>query len=290
MKIRGVWQIGVCVLMLSWGVKSIASDLVDDIHQLISFKQFSLAESLLASDQLNDFQKGYFQGLFALEQGDISNAMEIWQTLHARYPEQLILGNNLAVLLMRKSEVDKAQAVLERSLNANRDIAMALENLNKIYSFHAHQSYSNVFRRVEAKKPEGEMLALTEQNSKAEVIQQVFEGQQSVMQALETWRSVWSAKDVSAYLGMYHAEFVPANNQSQPAWRSARTRSLQSPRFIEVSISALQLMPIDQETVRVQFQQRYRSDRFEDQVVKVLILKQQAGDWKIIQETVINEI
>lgn len=276
--------------MLGWSVQSSATDVVNDIHQLISSKEFASAESLLASSALNDFQKGYLQGLLALEQSDKSKALNAWQTLHERYPEQLILGNNLAVLLMQKNEIDRAQTVLEKSLNANRDIAKALENLNKIYSFHAQQNYSNVFRRVEAKKPEGEMLALTDQNSKVEVVQQVFEGQQSVMQALENWRSVWSAKDLKAYLGMYHAEFVPANNQSLEAWRSARTRSLQSPRFIEVSITALQLMPIDEDTVRIQFHQGYRSDRFEDRVVKVLLFKKQADEWKIIQETVINEI
>jgi len=266
-----------------------ANDAIQQIQVLIGQEQFEEAEANLKQLELSAYQASYLQGLLYFEKQQVERSLDIWQALHLRYPEQLILGNNLAVLLMKQGEFDKAQTILEKSLHADREISKALENLNKIYSYQAQQAYSNVFRRVEVKSPVGEMLALTEENSTISVVESDFDAQPDVLRAIEAWRAAWSAKNVRNYLAAYHGSFIPANNQSLSAWRSARTRSLQAPRFIEVFITDVQLLPIDAETVRVQFNQRYRSDRFQDDVVKVLLLKHQEGQWKIIQETVIDE-
>ncbi|WP_044410382.1 nuclear transport factor 2 family protein [Thiomicrospira microaerophila] len=290
-KIKRILCCGWLVGALAWGANAQADEALTVIQTLIGQKQFTQAASmLLTAEDLSDYQKTYLEGWLALQKQQPSDALEIWQALHLRYPEQLILGNNLAVLQMQQGLFDQAQATLEQSLHADREISKALENLNKIYSYQAQKAYSSVFRRVEAKTPVGEMLALTESNSVVTIMESDFDGQPEVLRALEAWRAAWSAKNVQAYLAAYHADFVPANNQSLAAWRSARARSLSAPRFIEVFITDLQLLPIDAETVRVQFTQRYRSDRFQDEVVKVLLLKSQASEWKIIQETVINEI
>ena len=289
-KLKRVLLGGLYVATLALTSNLQADDAIQQIQVFIGQKQFEEAEANLKQVELSAYQASYLQGLLYFEKQQVERALDIWQALHLRYPEQLILGNNLAVLLMKQGEFDKAQTILETSLHADREISKALENLNKIYSYQAQQAYSNVFRRVEVKFPVGEMLALTEENSTISVVESDFDAQPDVLRAIEAWRAAWSAKNVNAYLDAYHSTFVPANNQSQSAWRSARTRSLQAPRFIEVFITDMKLLPIDAETVRVQFNQRYRSDRFQDEVVKVLLLKHQEGQWKIIQETVIDEV
>lgn len=260
-----------------------------DIQRLIDSSQFSAAEQRLSTDELSGFQRGYLEGWLALKQNQQHKALEVWGALRQTYPNHLALGNNVSVLLMQNNQFDEAQNILEQTLHADRDVSKALDNLNKIYSFQAQKAYNNVFKRIEPTLPKGSLLALTEARADVVLAESVFDEQDRVLDALEAWRLAWSSRNVAAYLKSYHADFLPPQSQSLSAWRSARTRSLTNPRFIDVFISDTQLVVIDDENVRVQFTQRYRSDRFQDEVVKVLLMAKSQSDWKIIQETVIHE-
>lgn len=261
------------------------------VQQMIEDGELSQAENLLTqadSAQLSDFQRGYLQGWLLIKQQKNEQALQSWKTLRQQYPHSLELGNNLAVLLMQKKQFDEAQRILEQTLNADRQISKALENLNKLYSYQAQQSYNNVFRRIEPSVPQGAWLALTE-TSDVKVIESEFDQQEQVLHALETWRQAWSDQNFQRYLAAYHPDFVPAQGQSQQAWRNARQRSLTNPRFIEVHLSNVVLTPLADDLVRIQFNQRYRSDRFQDEVIKVILMQQDGQLWKIMQEIVTHE-
>lgn len=261
-----------------------------EIQRLIDTNQFSVAQQRLAtSSELSEFQQGYLEGWLALKLNQPQKALEIWQKLREKYPNHLALGNNISVLLMEAKKHDEAQAILEQTLHSDREVSKALDNLNKIYSFQAQKAYNNVFKRIEPSLPRGALLALTESRADVVLVESGFADRERVLEAVEAWRQAWSSQNVRAYLQAYHPDFLPAQGQSIAAWRSARTRSVTNPRFIDVFISDIQLFAIDEDNVRVQFTQRYRSDRFQDEVVKVLLMTKSQAAWKIIQETVIHE-
>lgn len=291
------WPSGLVLMtVLSMAVANLDSDsssaAVDpalEIQQAIEDRQLDLAETLLNKAQLSEFQRGYLLGWFNLKQGDTEAALNTWQALRMQFPNSLELGNNLAVLLMQEGEYQQAQTVLEQSLHANNQVSKALGNLNQLYSYQAQQAYKQVFSRLEVTKPQGQWLALTEA-SDIKVVDSGFAEQNQVTQAVEAWRQAWSNKNVTDYLAAYSDNFVPANSQSLKAWRSARQRSLTGPRFIEVYVSDVKLTPLTEDLVRFTFNQRYRSNIVQDEVIKVLLLEKTAGQWKIVQEVVTDEI
>jgi tetratricopeptide (TPR) repeat protein len=256
------------------------------IQKAIESGALAQAETLLQQGQLSAFQQGYLTGWLQLKQNRPDEALATWQSLRERFPTSLELGNNLAVLLMQKKRFDEAQQILEKTLHADRQVSKALDNLNKIYSYQAQQAYNNVFRRIEPQVPSGTWLALTEKSDVA-VVEAGFSELETVLSAIEAWRQAWSNKQVDGYLKAYDSAFVPPQGQSVSAWKSARKRSLTSPRFIDVFLSDLVITPLADDLVRATFVQRYRSDRFRDEVNKVLLLKHTNGQWKIVQETVI---
>ncbi|WFE67945.1 hypothetical protein P8S54_06845 [Thiomicrospira sp. R3] len=281
--------LGVIAVGLFWQVNVYAADAALEIQGLIDSNQLNAAEQRMATEQLSDFQQGYLQGWLALKRNQNQKALEIWLKLREIYPNHLALGNNVSVLLMQNKRFDEAQAILEQTLHADREVSKALDNLNKIYSFQAQKAYNNVFRRIEPTVPTGSFLALTESRSDVVLVETGFADKENVLAAVEAWRQAWSSQNVRAYLQAYHADFLPPQGQSLSAWRSARTRIISSPRFIDVFVSDIQLFAIDDDNARVQFTQRYRSDRFQNEVVKVLLMTKSQTGWKIIQETVIHE-
>lgn len=258
------------------------------IQQAIEQGQLAAAKDMLNDPRLNEFERGYLQGWLHLKEQNEKAALEVWQSLRLKYPANLELGNNVAVLLMQHKRYAEAQKVLEQTLHADRQVSKALDNLNQLYSYQAQQAYQKVFRRLEVNAPKGVWLALTE-NSNVAVVESNFAQQDAVLNQLEKWRQAWSNQNVKSYLDAYHENFVPGQGQSLNAWRNARTRSLTAPRFIDVFLADIQLTPLAETLVRVTFNQRYRSDRFQDEVKKVLLLENVAGQWKIVQEVITNE-
>lgn len=291
------WPVGLALMaVISMSVANLDSDTASgsvdpalEIQQAIDDQKLDLAETLLNQAQLSDFQRGYLHGWLKLKQQDTAAALKTWQALRMQFPSSLELGNNLAVLLMQEGEYQQAQTILEQSLHANNQVSKALGNLNQLYSYQAQQAYKQVFSRLDVTKPKGQWLVLTEA-SDIKVVSSDFADQKQVTQAVEAWRQAWSNKNVVDYLAAYSDSFVPANSQSLKAWQSARQRSLTGPRFIEVYVSDVTLTPLTEELVRFTFNQRYRSNIVQDEVIKVLLLEKTAGQWKIVQEVVTDEI
>lgn len=256
------------------------------IQQAINSNKLAEAENLLASSDISEFQKGYLAGWLSLKKGNKAQAQATWEELHKSYPSSLELGNNLAVLLIEKAQYEEAQKLLESTLHSDKQVSKALENLRELYGYKAQQAYKKVFSKLDVTKPKGQWLELTGK-SDIQLVANEFGEFSEVSQAIEIWRKAWSAKDVTTYLNAYGKDFIPADGQGLKAWQNARKRSLTAPRFIEVKLNNMSLAPLDDTTVRVSFRQNYKSDRFQDEINKVLLLKNTPEGWKIVQEALI---
>ncbi len=239
-----------------------------------------------------------FQSAFELaQQGKLQKALETWKNLAAdsvMIPElKRAVENNIAVILMDQGRYEEAKQHFNAAIKANAQLATTIDNLNKIYAYDARQAYSKVFKDTEVTAPRGEMLFFDVKKAELpndKVITDIRFADSStvVLKATEAWRNAWQNQDIKAYLSFYDEQaFIPKGGMSYETWKSGRYRSVQGPEFIKVATDNVKAAVISSDLIRVSFYQKYESDRFKDDINKVLLWQKGANGWKIVQEVVI---
>ena len=102
--------------------------------------------------------------------------------------------------------------------------------------------------------------------------------------AIDAWAAAWSAQDVSGYLAAYAADFTVPGKQSRHAWEGLRRSRLTRPRSIELRIAYEKFEMVEADVAEVWFRQTYRSNLYNDVTAKVLQLKREEGQWRILSE------
>lgn len=274
----------------------------------VALLSFALALSPQVSAAMNvaEQKQAFEQGWQAMKKNDLDKAYKIWDQLskNPTNSAQLkrALENNLAVVLMRQKKYEEAQQRLDAALQADKQVARTLDNLNQIYAYKAQQAYKKVFDKTQVKQPKGEWLFVEledqitppEEITVAKVVEPVVEEKPlsnalfEVTGLVESWRQAWSSQDVDRYLSFYDQnEFVPKNGMSYRAWEKSRYRNVRNPKYIKLYLDDMQLSELANGEVRADFEQRYESDRFNDSIHKYLVWKKDGGDWKIIREEVV---
>lgn len=252
----------------------------------------------------------------------------IYQRLISESPELPEPHNNLAVLYARKGDYHAAEQVLQSAIKTHPSYATAHNNLSNIYKTLASIAYNKALNLNNGKqpiadkprltiieelhsyrpppivepKPPAQMAKTKESPVKTEAIAQtaanIVEEKdsippstvdlQAVKKAVQAWGQAWSQQDSEAYLAFYSETFRSADKLSRSKWEEQRKTRLQTPSFIRVKISRLETKVLNNEIVSVQFSQRYQSDRFRETSRKLLLLKYEDNQWRILQETEIK--
>ena len=140
---RQWFRLGCLALALVAGT-ALADD-YDPITQLIRSGQW--AEAMQKADQYlaknpRDPQMRFLKGLIQQDSGKPADAAATFAKLTEDYPELPEPYNNLAVLYAAQGQLDKARLALETAIRANRNYAIAHENLGDVYARLAAQSYA----------------------------------------------------------------------------------------------------------------------------------------------------
>lgn len=106
----------------------------------------------------------------------------------------------------------------------------------------------------------------------------------AVKQAVLDWSTVWSARDINAYLATYAADFTPPDGRSLDSWRELRRVRLSKSGNIKVTIADLVVEMTDARNARATFTQSYQSDVYSDRVKKSLLLRLENNRWLITRE------
>ncbi|MCH7667078.1 MAG: hypothetical protein IH936_14260 [Acidobacteria bacterium] len=100
----------------------------------------------------------------------------------------------------------------------------------------------------------------------------------------QAWARAWSDQRVDDYLSFYGAAFAPREGTSRDDWASTRRDRLTRPQFVVVELSNFRTQIHGPDQATVSFDQEYRSDTFQDRVVKTLELVREGDLWKIREE------
>lgn len=106
----------------------------------------------------------------------------------------------------------------------------------------------------------------------------------AIKQTLTDWSEFWARQELEEYFNCYSDRFQPAGGINVETWRKVRKTRLKRPDWIEVAVSKVKINPLTRQRARVFFQQHYRSDRYEDDSYKEVILGNEGGRWRILHE------
>jgi ketosteroid isomerase-like protein len=110
---------------------------------------------------------------------------------------------------------------------------------------------------------------------------------QQVEAAITKWASVWSARDVKAYLASYGKDFDPPGSMSRKAWEEERQARISGKSSISVKIDKISVSVNGNHAV-AKFHQDYKANGLAIGSHKTLDFAKVGERWLIVKETVGN--
>ena len=265
-------------------------------------------EAVLA-ERPDDSKARFLKGLALARSGDTQAAISVFERLTGQRPDMAEAWNNLGVLRARRGSLTGARDALQRAIRIDPKHGPAQENLGDIYVALAREAYGragdleedNAIARAKREQlaafidnagGSGIGAADTSGDADAGATASAADGDSAdralvdadtPAAAVQRWADAWSAQDVAAYLGVYAEEFVPAEADSRAAWAAERRERVSSPARIEVSLGDTRIERRGDQAL-ARFEQRYRSDTYQDVEAKALLLTETDDGWRILRE------
>lgn len=104
-----------------------------------------------------------------------------------------------------------------------------------------------------------------------------------IVQTVNRWLNVWSAKNTKAYLAHYAKDFQTPNGETRKSWMEERRSRIEGKGKITVKIDTPTIV-VDGNTATVKFRQNYQSGALTASSRKTLTMIKQDGKWLIKQE------
>jgi len=114
--------------------------------------------------------------------------------------------------------------------------------------------------------------------------------EEQVTAALDAWANAWRSRDEEAYLAAYAANFRPEGGQSRVEWEKRRRLLLGISRNIDLKIDGVATEIVTEYRAQVSFRQFYRSEAYQDAVIKQIKFVRVDNLWLIEEEKVLAPI
>lgn len=314
--------LGAALLMLALQAGPARADAYDDASRL--FKQGSQSAALEKIEiaikaNPKDARARFLKGLILTELNKPDEAIAVFTALTADYPELPEPYNNLAVLYAAKGEYDKARSSLEMAIRTHPSYAVAHENLGDVYAKMASQAYDKALQLDRANAAAQTKLALIRELFSSTVVPgkgvappaaapataapaAVAETRpaaptakpaaaapgkaetEAVLAAVDGWANAWSARDATAYLSFYAADFEVPGGDPRASWEANRRERITKPKSIKVTVGSPKVNFDANGRAMVTFRQRYQSDTLDTSGSKTLTLTNNNGRWLIVLE------
>ncbi len=110
---------------------------------------------------------------------------------------------------------------------------------------------------------------------------------EKVSSVLDNWSSAWVEHDIERYFNAYAASTSPLDNIEYKQWKNSRVARLTQSRDIKVNITMIEIKPLSENNIGIQFIQQYTSQGYSDNVIKQLVIN---ADFKIVKERIVSKI
>ena len=105
-----------------------------------------------------------------------------------------------------------------------------------------------------------------------------------LIETVDLWAATWSDQIAPQYIANYSKDFAVPDRQSRRNWEELRKKRIMLPSYINLDIRYQRFELVDTDVIDVFFRQAYRSDSYSDLTDKVLRLRKENTDWKILVE------
>jgi hypothetical protein len=110
---------------------------------------------------------------------------------------------------------------------------------------------------------------------------------ENVTEVVDAWANAWVKHDTERYFKAYAADTSPLEKIEYSHWRNGRIARLTEARDIKINITMIEIKPLSENNIGVQFIQQYSSQGYSDNIIKQLIIN---ADFKIVKETIVTKI
>ncbi|MCK4621849.1 MAG: hypothetical protein KAT62_06495 [Desulfuromonadales bacterium] len=108
--------------------------------------------------------------------------------------------------------------------------------------------------------------------------------QEEILRMINVWAESWAKQDLSGYFSCYSENFRPELGRSLEEWREMRLSRVTRPDWIKLEVNDIRVRQIEEGRVQVKLKQHYRSDFYQDQILKSINLIKEEGRWRILME------
>ncbi len=178
--------------------------------------------------------------------------------------------------------------VLAKQSEADGDIQPSVRP-EDVYGEASQDMYSEAKKTAaKATLPKQEAL-LDKAQAKAEeeaIFKEIVAAEEDVKLALLNWKDAWQSKDLPAYFNAYGMQQSPQKRfKTFAAWKAYKARVIPKHQDIYINLSRFETEVLQGgDTVKLVFNQHFKSNRVDDHDRKVIVMKKIEGDWKIVSE------
>ena len=111
-----------------------------------------------------------------------------------------------------------------------------------------------------------------------------------VQSVIDEWKSSWENKDMKKYFSFYIDDYSSKYFNNHELWKNDRKKRIENKSSIEIKITDLNItFNIEKnETANIKFIQNYKSEKYSDEVVKIIVLIKENFSWKIFSEEILK--
>ena len=237
--------------------------------------------------------------LTKLEQKDL--AIKIYISLIEKFPKLPEPYNNLAVLYAEQNKLLEAKQILEKALKTNNSYSIAHINLGDVYTRMASDAYRKAFELDESPVANNKLQLINELFSYSPNMQRndlVDTASKSEIKSkeqkladlalfVERWKTSWEDKDLETYFSSYSKYFKVKDDINYKGWKRTRTEKIINKKEINIQLTKIKYK-FKEGLWFINMSQAYNSGNYSDKENKTLVIINESGDYKIIEENTEN--
>ena len=207
--------------------------------------------------------------------------------------------NNLAVLYAEQNKLAEAKKILQKALETNSSYSIAHINLGDVYTRMASDAYRKAFELDKSPVANNKLQLINELFSYSPNMQKKYlavpdsesnnKSDKTKLADLafliESWRSSWENKDLEVYFSNYSKYLKIKGEMSYKKWKKTRTEKIINKKEISIILTNIKY-EYKEGFGYISMNQAYNSGNYSDNEEKTLIIINESGSFKIIEENI----